>query len=278
VSAGVFFLVLFAAFLHAVWNAIVKNARDKTLTAVLMAAFAGALAAAVLPFLDPPAPASWPYLAISSTLQVGYYLLVAGAYRSADMSQAYPLMRGTAPLIVAVVTAFWLGEHLPPAAWIGIATVSAGVVGVSFAGSSAGNGKGLALALGNAFVIAAYTITDGLGVRQSGSAAGYTAWLFVLTAIPLVAWEVRASPAAFHRYVVANLPIAAIGGAGSLVSYGLALWAMTLAPVAVVAALRETSILFAVVIAALVLRERVTPARAVAAAVIVAGAAVLRLA
>jgi drug/metabolite transporter (DMT)-like permease len=277
-SPTVFSIVLVGAFCHAVWNAIVKAAPDKTLTAILMAAFAGALAAVALPFLPSPSPASWPYLVTSVILQTGYYFLVAGAYRAADMSQAYPLMRGTAPLIVATVTAFWLGEHLPPAAWLGIALISGGVVGVSLTGWNLGSRKGIAIALGNAVVIAAYTIADGLGVRQSGSPAGYTAWLFLITAFPLVAWQLRAAPAAFRAYPPLSLAIAAVGGAASVVSYGLALWAMTMAPVAVVAALRETSILFALVIAFFVLKERVTPARAAAAAVVVVGAIMLRLA
>lgn len=277
-SFAVFLLVLVGAALHASWNVVVKRGDDTARMSVLVATTAAAISAAGIVFVEAPAPASWPFAAGSVALQVVYWVAIANAYRIADMSQAYPLMRGAAPLIVATVTAFWLGEHLPPAAWLGIALISAGVVGVSLTGWTLGSGRGVALALGNAFVIAAYTIADGLGVRQSGSPAGYTAWLFLITAFPLVAWQLRTAPAAFRNYPPSSFAIAAVGGAASVVSYGLALWAMTMAPVAVVAALRETSILFGVLIAALVLKERVTPARAAAAAVIVAGAVMLRLA
>ncbi len=276
-SATVFGIILFAALLHAVWNAIVKIADDKTLTAILVAASGAVISAVVLPFLPQPAMASWPFLAVSTVLQVAYYFLVAGAYRAADMSQAYPLMRGSAPLIVALVTAFVIGDHLTPAAWTGVILVSAGVTGTALAARGAGNGRGVAIALANAVVIAGYTISDGLGVRLSGAPAAYTMWLFVLTGVPLVGWALVARPD-FPRYALRNAPLGLVGGVGTLASYGLALWGMTVAPVAVIAALRETSILFAAAIAALVLKEHITPVRLAAIAVIAAGAVALRLA
>jgi len=277
-SATVFSIILFAAFCHAVWNAIVKSATDKVMTAVMVAGSAAAIAAVALPFLTQPAPASWPYIAIATLLQIAYYFLVAAAYRGADMSQAYPLMRGTAPLLVATASALWLHEGLSLEAWAGIGLISAGVIGTAFAARGGGSSRGIAFALVNAIVIAGYTITDGVGVRLSGAPAGYIMWGFLLTGVPLVLWMTITRPTAFRRYAASNLHLGAIGGVGTLVSYGLALWAMTVAPVAIVAALRETAILFAVAIAALVLKERITPARLAAIAVIAVGAAVLRLA
>lgn len=277
-SAAVFFIVLFAAACHATWNTIVKNAPDSYLTAVLVAMFAGVISVVALPFVTQPASASWPYLAVGLVLQIAYYVLLATAYRAADMSQAYPLMRGTAPIIVAVVTAFWIGDHLSPAAWTGIALVSAGVFATAAGARHSGNLRGVGFALANAVVIAAYTINDGIGVRLSGSPAAYTMWLCLLAAIPLAGREVIVRPALFRAYVTANAGLGLIGGAGTLVSYGLALWAMTKAPVAIVAALRETAIVFATGIAVFVLREKITPARIAAIGVITAGVVVLRLA
>lgn len=274
---SVFGIVLFAALLHASWNAIVKGAPDKLLTTILVAASAAAISALALPFLAQPARESWPFLATSAVLQVGYYLLVARAYRGADMSQAYPLMRGTAPLLVAVVSRFWLGEHLSPAAWTGIALICSGVLSLALAGRGA-NAQGVRAALLNAVVIASYTLVDGAGVRASGEPVAYTLWLNLLSGAPLLVWVLAARWRSFLPYARAHLGLGVIGGAGTLTSYGLALWAMTHAPVAVIAALRETSILFATVIAVVVLKERLSPARITAAGLIAVGAIILRLA
>lgn len=274
---SVFGIVLFAALLHASWNAIVKGAPDKLLTTILVAASAAAISALALPFLAQPARESWPFLATSAVLQVGYYLLVARAYRGADMSQAYPLMRGTAPLLVAVVSRFWLGEHLSPAAWAGVALICSGVLSLALAGRGA-NVQGVRAALLNAVVIASYTLVDGAGVRASGEPVAYTLWLNLLSGAPLLVWVLAARWRSFLPYARANLGVGVIGGAGTLTSYGLALWAMTHAPVAVIAALRETSVLFATVIAVVVLKERLSPARITAAGLIAVGAIILRLA
>ena len=274
---SVFGIVLFAALLHASWNAIVKLAPDKLLTTILVAAAAAVISALALPFLAQPARESWPFLAASTVLQVGYYLLVARAYRGADMSQAYPLMRGTAPLIVALVSRFWLGEQLSLAATGGVALICGGVLSLAL-GARGTSGKGVRAALLNAVVIAGYTLVDGAGVRASGAPAAYTLWLNLLSGAPLLVWVLAARWRSFIPYARAHLPLGVVGGLGTLTSYGLALWAMTYAPVAVIAALRETSILFATAIAVFVLRERLTIGRILAALLIAAGAGVLRLA
>jgi drug/metabolite transporter (DMT)-like permease len=274
----VFAAVLLGAALHASWNAIVKGGPDKLMTTVLIAAASGLVAAAVLPFLPLPARASWPFLAASAVVQVVYFGLVAGAYAATDMSRAYPLMRGLAPALVALAGVGFLGEHLGPAAWAGVALISSGVFGMTFAFRGPASRLGTLLALLNAGVIAGYTLIDGAGVRLSGNAVAYAMWLFLLNAVPLVAWATLARRRTLPAYAARHWRLGLAGGLGNLGSYGLALWAMTHAPVAVVAALRETSILFGMAIAGLILHERIGAARLAAAALIVAGAASLRLA
>lgn len=276
-SIFVFGVVLFAAALHAIWNAVVKSGSDKLLTTVLVTTWATLIAAVCLPLLPVPSRESWPFIGVSTLLQVGYYILVARTYHLADMSQAYPLMRGTAPLLVAITSVVLLNGHLSAAAWTGIAIICAGILAMAASGHSK-NKAGLALALLNAGVIASYTLVDGLGVRLSGTPAAYTLWIFLLTGIPLIVWVLIARRAEFQSYIAANWHLGMIGGAGTIISYGLALWAMTLAPVAVIAALRETSILFGTAISALILKEHVTRARVIAVGIIAAGAAILRFA
>ena len=275
--ATVFAAVLLGAALHATWNAIVKGGSDKLMTTVLVVAASGLVAAALLPFLPLPAPASRPFLAASAAVQLLYLALVAGAYAATDMSRAYPLMRGLAPALVAVAGVAFLGEHLGPLAWAGVALISSGVFAMTFVASGEPSRKGTLLALVNAAVIASYTLIDGIGVRRSGAPVAYATWLFLLNALPLVAWALLVRRRAFVAYAARNWRLGLVGGLGNLGSYGLALWAMAHAPVAAVAALRETSILFGMAIAAVFLGERITPARVAAAALIVAGAASLRL-
>ena len=278
ISDWVFAIVLFAAALHASWNAIVKGGGDKLLTTVLVTTSAALIGAIVLPVLRQPDAVSWPFILASSVFQIVYFVLLARTYQVADMSQTYPLMRGTAPLLVAIVSALALGAHLTAAVWIGVGVICLGILAMA-AGARRGNRTGVAYALANAVVIAGYTVIDGLGVRRSGAPAAYTLWIFLISGIPLAAWALRTrGRATLAEYVRGNWYFGLIGGAGTLASYGLALWAMTVAPIAVVAALRETSIVFGVVISGLILKEPVGLARFAAACTIALGAAVLRLA
>jgi len=274
----VFGLVLVAALMHAAWNAIVKASGDKTLTAVMVAGAAAIISLPVMPFLAAPARESWPFLALSVSLQVAYYFLVARAYTVADMSQTYPVMRGTAPLIVTLVGMVLLGEHLGGIALSGILVIAFGILSMALWSGGATNRAGLGYALVNAVVIAGYTLSDGYGARLSGAPVAYTMWEFVLTAAPMLSWALLRRRAAFLREVTAGWHWGLLAGFGTLVSYAVALWAMTLAPVAVVAALRETSILFGTAIAAFILREKIRPQRVVAACLIAIGAGLLRLA
>ena len=273
----VFAIVMFAALLHASWNAIVKSGGDKFLTTIMVTASASGLSAALLPFLTTPAPASWPYAAASAVLQIVYFLLIARTYQVADMSQTYPLMRGAAPLIVALVSVSQMGVVLTPIAWTGVLAICLGIFSIAL-GNRLKERKGVYLALVNAVVIAGYTLIDGVGVRRSGAPAAYTLWVFLLTGLPLTLWAISTRRVEFSSYFRRHWRLGLAGGVGTTASYGLALWAMTVAPVAIVAAMRETSILFGTLIAALVLREPVGPRRVISACIIACGAAILRLA
>jgi drug/metabolite transporter (DMT)-like permease len=273
-------LVLLGAFLHASWNAVVKSSRDKFLDIALVTGGSALLSALILPFLPVPAPASWVYAAASVVIHIGYFALVAAAYRASDMSFAYPLMRGTAPLLVTIASGPLIGEYLSLGAWAGVLLISAGVLGMTIVHRAPGTGgmRAASPALANAMVIAAYTVIDGAGVRLSGHAAAYTMWVFLATALPLVAWAALRRGSDLAAHLRDRWHFALIGGACTLGAYILVLWAMTQAPVALVAALRETSILFGTALSALVLKERFGWTRHAAAAVMVSGAIILKLA
>ncbi|PHV25898.1 EamA family transporter [Janthinobacterium sp. BJB426] len=277
-------VVLFAALLHASWNAIVKSGKDTFLSTVLVSVGAALISLAVLPFVHAPAPASWPYLAASAVAQLAYYSLLAAAYKAGDMSHAYPLMRGSAPLIVALASWPLIGERLSAMQMGAVTCICTGILGLYVAARTSTIGKvpkstghATAFALGNACVIASYTLIDGIGVRLSGAPAAYTMWIFVLNGAGLLLWTALRRPADLLAYAQTQWRLAAVGGFGTLASYGLALWAMTQAPVAAIAALRETSILFAIAIAALFLREKISPRRYLAISLIAAGAILMRM-
>lgn len=275
-TLATFGVVLFAAAIHATWNAIVKGSSDKLLTASLVTGSAGLLAIIILPFLEPPAPASWPFIGASTVFQICYFRLLALNYQRSEMSLAYPIMRGTAPLIVTLISVVILHVNLPPLAGLGIVVICSGVLSLAIS-HGRGNGRSVALALLNACVIAGYTLIDGEGVRRSGAPASYTLWLYVLTGPALVTWALLVQRRNFVPYARANWRYGVIGGIGTATSYGLALWAMTMVPVAVVSALRETSILFGVLISATILHERVDRRRIIAVCIIASGAIALRL-
>jgi drug/metabolite transporter (DMT)-like permease len=253
-ETGVLAAVLFGALLHATWNAVARAARGRGADAVLIAVGAGVLALPGAFLLPTPARASWLALGVSAVIHVLYFRLVAIVYRGGALSVAYPLMRGLPPLAVAVVAAAMLGDRLPPAAWLGVAVLAAGVMTVGGDGLRARSlAPGtLAVILLNVGVIVVYTLVDGIGARASGNALGYAAWLFALTAIGLLPF-LRAAAIAEAR--ARPLPLV-VGSLCTLGAYGIALWAMTRAPLGLVAAVRETSVLFAAALGALVLRER----------------------
>ncbi|WP_174509627.1 EamA family transporter [Klebsiella oxytoca] len=275
-TISVFCILLFAALLHASWNAIVKASGDKMYAAIGVSGSAALIAMVVLPFAPQPGLASAPYLVLSSALQVVYTVLVAKTYQVSDMSQTYPLMRGTAPLLVAIISVAVLGDSLSPLAWSGIAVICLAILAMAFNGRASSR-TGIILALTNACFIAGYTLVDGTGVRLSGTALGYTLWSFFMNGFCLLSWSMVARRREASRYLRQHWKTGLIGGLSTMGSYGLALWAMTQAPLAVVAALRETSILFGAIIALVLLKEKLIALRIVAACGIATGAILLRL-
>lgn len=270
--------VLGAAFLHALWNAMLKSAAgEPLLDTALIVAGSAIVAAACLPFVPTPSPAAWPFMAVSAVIHFAYYVTLAGAYRRGDLSFAYPLMRGVAPLIVTVLGVLFLGEHPTGTTLAGIALICVGILVIAWYAGGRHTAESAGWALANAVIIAIYTLVDGAGARSAGSAAAYVTWLNFLEGVPYLAWIVwsRGRPAV--DYLALRWRRGLAGGAASLAAYGIALWAMTRAPVAVVAALREVSVLFAAAIGALVLKEGFGWKRMAGAATVVAGVAALRL-
>ena len=279
--------VLFGALLHAGWNALVKSSGDKELDIALVHFLGAIVSLPLLALVGLPPREAWPFIAASLCVHVAYYLTLNGAYQHGDLGATYPIMRGSAPLLVALGSSTVLGESLSLAAWAGVIAVTVGVllVGLSRPAEALHHRRAMAFALANAAVIASYTFIDGRGVR-AGAAAGGTAYsyvvmLFVLDGFPypaLVVWRRSAEGRArILAYARQRWLLATIGGLASLGSYGIALWAMTRAPVAAVSAMRETSVLFATALSVLVLKEQFGLQRLLGAVVIVAGVVALRL-
>ena len=277
-TLGVTLAVLSAAFLHALWNALLKSAAsDPILDTALIVAGGAGVALAVLPFVGVPAVPAWKFIALSVAIHFGYYVTLAGAYHRGDLSFAYPLMRGVAPLIVTLLGVLFLGEHPTAQMLTGIALISIGIIVIAWFASGRHPPAAAGWALANAAIIATYTLVDGAGVRASGNAAGYVSWLTFLDGLPFLAWiYFRRGPAA-ARYLGGRWRRGLAGGAASLAAYGIVLWAMTRAPVAAVAALREVSVLFAALIGSFVLKEGFGWRRMAGAATVVAGVAALKL-
>ena len=273
----VFLLVLFAALLHASWNAIIKSSPNTLLDTVALTIAAALLSGVALLFLPLPAAAAWPWLAASVVLHFFYFLLLGIVYRHGDLSHVYPLMRGVAPLLVALTGAVWLGETLSGSMWTGIALICTGILLPVLRHPSVLAARATPLALVSALITAGYTLVDGSGTRLSGNSLSYCLWMFLLEAPPLVlaAWLVHRR--ALWAHAARRWRHATAGAFCVLGSYSIALWAMVAAPIAAIAALRETSVLFAAVIGCTLLKERLGVWRVTGAAIIAGGMAVLRL-
>jgi len=272
-------IVLFAAALHAGWNALVRASSHAFHDTVLIVLGAAVWTGLLLPLVPIPASTSWPYLAASVLIHVAYFSLVAFSYRGGELSFAYPLMRGSAPALTAVAVALLIHESPTPGGWVGILLISCGVL--VLAGDSWRTGSfhasSAVFALSNACVIAIYTLVDGQGARLSGNAFSYTGWIFLLTAPLLLAISAASQGRQILQRIQMRWRMGLIGGACTLASYGLALWAMTRAPIALVAALRETSVVFAAIIAAIFLREPITRLRYASIFAVSAGAAAIKV-
>ncbi len=270
--------VLFGALLHAGWNALVKSSSDKALDTAVILLLGSFVSLPLALAVGWPAAASWPFILASVVIHTGYYIALAGAYKHGELGLTYPLMRGTAPLLVALSAAATLRETLSPLAWAGVLGVSCGVLVLGLSRHALDSPRAVGFALANAIVIALYTVVDALGARASGNALQYVLALFVLHGWPfaLMVFAQRGGSAVWP-YARGRWPVATLGATASLGSYGIALWAMTQAPVAMVAALRETSVLFAALLGSWLLKEAISLRRAVGTAVIVAGVMALRM-
>jgi len=266
-------LVLFAAVLHAGWNALLKVNGDRLAAMALISVSSGLICLPILGLLPAPAPASCLYLALSVALHLGYQLFLVQAYRRGDLGQAYPIARGTAPLIVTGLAYVFADETLTAQQLAAIAVMVAGIGSLAFAGGGTlrHNGHSLRFALGTSVFIAGYTVSDGIGARQAGAAHSYVIWLFALNGAPmlLVALAVRRRELA--TAIRCGWRLGLIGGVMSLAAYWLVIWALTLGPMGPVAALRETSVLFAALIGTLFLGERGGRARILSAGLVAGG-------
>jgi drug/metabolite transporter (DMT)-like permease len=270
----VFAAVLCAAAAHAGWNAFIKRGLEPFVTTVLISLGAGIVSLLLLPVVGLPALPGWPWVIASIIIHLGYFIGLIESYRAGDMGQVYPLARGSAPLLTALTTTTFLGERLGLAGWIGLVLLASGVFLLSLRGGGEVarlNRHAVGFALFTAVTICAYSIVDGIGARASGDAAAYAVTLFagigVVMLLYALVWRGRMVVADMRPHWRHGM----IGGSLQLGSYWVAIWAMTVAPIAIVAALRETSVLFGALIAVVILTEPLRAARILAALMIVAG-------
>jgi drug/metabolite transporter (DMT)-like permease len=279
VETHVFFAVLFGAACHAGWNAFLKIKLEPFTAMALIAIMSAIVVAPVMLFLPIPPAAAWPWIAASVIFHLGYFIGLTEAYRTGDMGQVYPIARGSAPLMTALISTLVVGEAVGLKGWLGILVLVAGVFLLSMRGGRTlhFDKRAVGFALFTAVTICGYSIVDGLGARAAGNAHAYTAWLFLLDGLMMLIFALlrRGPPvlAEFASFWKHGL----IGGALSLAAYWIAIWAMTVAPIALVAALRESSVLFAAAISIVVLKEPLQRPRIIAAGMIVAGLVLIRL-
>jgi drug/metabolite transporter (DMT)-like permease len=276
----VFVAVLFAAACHAGWNALIKIGSDPLSITTLIAIGSAVFSLAFLPVVGMPAAAAWPWLIASTLIHLLYFSALIESYRTGDLGQVYPIARGSAPLLTAAASAVFVGEQLSVTGWSGIVVLAAGILLLSARGGrvlATIDRRAVGFALATALTICAYSVVDGVGARVSHNPQSYVLWLFVGNALlltPYALWRNgRTLLPVMRRYWLRGLA----GGALSAIAYGIVLWAMTLAPIAVVATLRETSVLFGAAIAVIWLKEPLSAARIAAALLIVVGLVLIRM-
>jgi drug/metabolite transporter (DMT)-like permease len=256
-SLEITLLILLAAALHAGWNTLIKVGGDRVAVMAVMTLAGSLLSLPLLPFVAAPDAASWPLLALTILLHTGYHFFLPVAYDHGDLGQVYPIARGSAPILVTVGAVLFAGERLDPVALAGVLCLAVGVMSLTFekGGGISKNPRAVLYALATAGCIAAYTVVDGLGVRQAGSVLGFAVWLTVgdglLTFAIALVWKRRA----LWRVARANPGAGILGGAMQVGAYWIIIWALALAPMGMVSALRETSVLFAAVISTFILKE-----------------------
>ena len=277
-AVEVFLMVLGAALVHATWNALLKTDGDRLSLIKLMSVTQIGVSLCLIPFVSVPAADSWLFLLASSVLNTGYMLMLNRAYQAGDLSLVYPFARGVAPLIVAVVSIAALGEKLAATSQAAVLLIGLGITSLALAQRPRLiDLRPLAFALATGVFIAGYTVVDGLGARVAGSAHGYMIWLSLITSVQIVGcahWLQNGRRAATAR----RTRIA--GVAVGIMSYGsswVVIWALTLAPLALVSALRETGVVFAVLIGVVILKEPLSLSRLASIATTLIGTTILRL-
>lgn len=277
-SGYIIMLVLAAAFLHAAWNIIVKGGENKLYEAAMNALGGGLGAIILLPFLPMPDRAAWGFLALSCCCHLTYYLCIAAAYRVTDLSLGYTIMRGTAPMLTAITLCIF-GVPLNFFGWIAVILLCSGILMLALEQKLAHKGsiKGLLYSLRTSFVIMGYTLADGYGARVSGDSVSYACWIFFLNIFPLHIYIFARYGRDYLCYLKRRAVPGISGGLCGLGSYGIAIWAMTLAPIALVAALRETSVIFGTIMAVIFLGEHLSLIRLIAIMLVMAGAMLIRL-
>jgi drug/metabolite transporter (DMT)-like permease len=276
----VFLAVLFAALCHAGWNALIKVGLDPLSTTTLISIGSGVVAIAFLPLVGVPAWAAWPWLIASVLIHLVYFAALVESYRTGDLGQVYPIARGSAPLMTATATTIFVGEKLSLVGWAGIVALVTGVFLLSARGGrdlAKIDRRAVGFALLTALTICTYSVVDGIGARLSVNPNAYSLWLFVGIALVMLPYALIRD----GRDVIPALRLfwrrGFAGGALQVLSYGTVLWAMTVAPIAIVATLRETSVLFGAGIAVVVLKEPLRAIRIGAAVLIVCGLVLIRV-
>lgn len=272
-------LVLLAALLHASWNVLVKVGGDRLLVTTTIIGTGSLACALLIPFVPLPAPASWPYVAASVAIHNVYFFFLLRSYALGDLSQVYPIARGTSPLVVALLAVPFANEALSFANFLGVTLVTIGIVGLATGHGTIADARAVAYAFATGLLIAAFTLVDGIGVRVAGQAVSFIAWMFALEAVPLATFVLLFRRERIAPFFRAN-GLRGVGGgvAGGLMAataYGLVLWAYSRGALAAVAALRETSVVMAAVIGAVSLGEPFGRRRILASAAVVAGVALL---
>jgi len=279
-NSTVFFAVIGAALLHATWNALVKSGSDKTLgiSAVIIGHVPFALVC--IPFVPFPAPESYPYLFASMALHAGYQFFLMQSYKLGDLTQVYPIARGTAPLLVALFTVLVLKVNLSSMEVLAVVIIGVGILSLTLVrrGDGQRNMQAAFFALITSCFIASYSIVDGLGARLAGTSVGFYAWLSIANGIIITIYVLAVQPRILKQLATSHLKIFLIGGGASFVAYAIVTWAFTQAPIALVTALRETSIVFALLIGVFFLKERVNLIKVFSTMTTLLGAILLRVA
>jgi drug/metabolite transporter (DMT)-like permease len=277
-SSGVFLAVLCAALLHAAWNALVKVSADSLVLLAMLKITTTVVALLSAPFIAVPSSEVWPYIAASVAIHTAYFLFLTVSFRFGDLSEVYPLSRGVAPLLVAGFAIAGLGETLEPAAGLALLLICCGIMSLVFSGKRAvGQPKAVMAALATGAFIAGYTVVDGAGARLTGDALGYILWLNVFNGLPIIAIAMLVRGRALIPQARRVWRMGALSAIIALLAYWIVLWAGMHAPLALVAAVRETSIVFALMFGAFFLKEKVDLRKIASVFVTLAGAALLRV-